>query len=77
MDKTRIVGEIAHPAFYHLSPESKAAAKVTAGHAQVILHFEKASEVQRASDELRDWDDSGTKYEHHVRDGGYVVLDWD
>lgn len=76
-DKAALIGEIRHGAFYHFSPETREAVTVKASKEHLLLTFEKDWQVKQASDELLEWDGSGTKYEHHVRDRGYIVLDWE
>lgn len=70
-------GSIQHPAFRYLPEGLRGRARVSASHHHVLLAFDSAEDVREASNALADGGVAGDAMEHHIRDHGYIVLDWD
>ena len=73
-DELRLV----HPALRYLSEDALRGIRcISASNNGLFISCRTASDVQAVSDDLRGWDPEGCRYEHHVKDGGSVVVDWD
>lgn len=70
-------GAIQHPAFRFLDDGLRGRARVSASRHHVVVSFDREADVRAASDAFRDGGVPGDAMEHHVRDRGYIVLDWE